>query len=88
MITICFRNIIPVRKRIFILFSLAGSVLWGGLDPEIMKYVALVQSVKQKCINLVEPFEKELAAGDVLWKAKRGRSLPHTTLCTSQKCNS
>lgn len=30
MITICFRNIIPVKKLIFILFSLAVSLHWGG----------------------------------------------------------
>lgn len=88
MITICFRSIIPVKKRIFILLSLAGSVLWGGLDPEIMKYFTLIQSVEQKCTNLVEPFEKKLAAGDLLWKAKRRRRLPHTAACSSQKCNS
>lgn len=67
MITICFRNIIPVKKLILILFSLAGSVHWGSLDPVIIKYFTLVQSVEQRCINLVEAsLEMKLAAGDLL----------------------
>lgn len=37
-----------------------------GLDPEIIKHFTLVQSIEQKCVNFVEPFEKQLTAGDLL----------------------
>ena len=37
-----------------------------GLDPEIIKRFTLVQSVEQKRVNFVEPFEKKLTAEDLL----------------------
>lgn len=37
-----------------------------GLDTEIIKHFILGQSVEQKYVNSVEPFEKQLGAGDLL----------------------
>lgn len=65
MITICLGNI-PVKIWIFVLFSLTGSVHWRGWTQRLIKHFTLVQSVEQKCVNFVEPFEKKLTAGDFL----------------------
>lgn len=91
MITICFRNIIPVKKRIFILFSLAGSVLWGGAGPRNLwisegSILPWFNLLNRNVLIWLNHLRRSLLQGTFFGKPKGEEGC--CILCTSQKCNS
>lgn len=88
MITICFSNIIPVKKRILILFFLAGSVHWEGWTQRLWSISPLFNLLNENVLILLNHLRRSLLQGPFFGKPERGRRLPHNVVCTSQKCNS
>lgn len=84
MITICFGNIIPGKKRIFVFFSLAGSVHGGGWTQRLWSISPCFNLLNRKVLIWLNHLRRSLLLGTFFGKPK-GEEGCHVLRCAPPK---